>query len=183
MTNRHNQSDSGPDPLIIFVVLSSLLVVTTLIAFGALIIISASQSSGSTSTEFGPYNVAQRPIPNVPDPSRLLPATLSDFKRKVLSGGGQDYKATYLSGSNQIVIAISEGVSLRVVQAYVSTAAQTVKDAKITNSVLSGDPSYFVATGTDSTSTRLVWSHDRWFFDVTANSQPALDAFMKVFKY
>jgi hypothetical protein len=180
MANRQDNDDSGPNPLLIFAILSAILVLIVMIVF-VVVIISATSSTNKLSATNGPYNVAVRPIPNVSNTTALLPKQLDKFQRGALTGTIDNFKATYKNGDYQIDISGSQAISVILAQSYVNSALQKDGAAAMVQRQQNSDPSYYLTTGTGAV--HFVWSHYRWFFDVKANSQAALDEFMKVFKY
>lgn len=182
MTNRRDDDDSGLNPLLIFAILSGILVLIVMVVFVIVIIAAASSTSTSrVATTNGPYNIAARPLPSVPNAATLLPKQLDKFQRGSLTGTLDNFKATYKNGDYQIDISGTQAISVVLAQSYVDSALRKDGAAAIIQRQQNSDPSYYLTTG--SGAIRLVWSHYRWFFDVKANSQAALDEFMKVFKY
>ena len=178
-----SSTDNGPNPLIIFVLLSIVIVVLGIVGFVVLIVASTASTGGSQlSGDAGPYNLAQRIIPvDNTAPKVLLPTQIGDFKRGVLYGDLQDFKMTYVSGNYKIDLEGSQEVNISAAQAAVADVGRVVGLGVALKRQLNQDPSYFLSG--KSGAIRFTWSHGRWFFDIKANSQQALDEFMKGFKY
>jgi hypothetical protein len=175
-----DSSDNEPNPLMVFVILSIVFVGILLVGFILLFAVSRLTGSDSSSQGTMPYGIVARPIPAGGTVAELLPEKLGDFKRGPISGDIQSFSATYTGGSNKIDFAGSRGVSLRAAQASVANIDRA-NNSKNNQHQLNQDPSFVLIPGAGQV--RLVWSHDRWLFDVTASSQAALDAFMSAFKY
>ena len=174
--------DDAPNPFNVFIILSIIVVVVVMIGFAILIMISvASSSSNTTRRENGPYGVVLRPIPEFNQATQVLPETLGEFKRDRLNGTIKEFKTTYRKGEHVIEITGEQMVHVRAAQANVADLANTIGSGNTPYRQLNADPSYILTVG--SGTIRYVWSHNRWFFDIKANSQAALDDFMKVFKY
>ncbi len=69
---------------------------------------------------------------------------------------------------------------MRAAQASVAQVARIGGLVSSANQQLK-DPSYYL-NNANKGAVRFVWSHDRWYFDVQANSQQGLDDFMRDFK-
>jgi hypothetical protein len=177
----YSVEDDAPNPFNVFIILSIIVVVIIMIVFAVLIMISVSSSSSTARRENGPYGVALRPIPEATQAIQVLPETLGNFKRDKLTGTIKDFKATYKKGDYSVEIRGELMVNLRAAQASVADLANVVGIGNTPYRQLNGDPSYFLTAGNGAI--RYAWSHNRWFFDIKANSQAALDEFMKVFKY
>jgi hypothetical protein len=127
-----------------------------------------------------PYGVAQRPLPTASQLAELLPDKLGSFKRTSLSGSLADFSATYADGKDVVTIQGSQAVSTRAAQASLSMTASSIGSSGYQQ--LNADPSFVLQTSEKGTA-RFVWSHSRWYFDVTAPSKALLDAFMQEFQY
>ncbi len=180
MAKRQNRDDDGPNPLLIFAVLSAIFVLIVMIVFIVVVIIGATAVTSPTNTK-GPYNVAARLVPTTDNAATLLPKQIGGFQRGPLTGSIDEFQATYKSGSDQIDISGSRSVSVALAQALVNNAMQTDNAGGIVQRSTGTDPSYYLTTGKGPI--HFVWSHYIWYFNVKANSQAALDEFMKVFKY
>ncbi|MEP7285159.1 MAG: hypothetical protein ABI947_05260 [Chloroflexota bacterium] len=178
-----SSTDNGPNPLIIFVLLSVVIVVLGMVGFIVLIVASTSSAGGSQLLgDGGPYNLAQRIVPDDDTPPKvLLPTQIGTFKRDILYGDLQDFKMTYTSGDYKINLEGSQEVNISAAQAAVADVSRVVGLGAAIKRQLNQDPSYFLVNK-DGT-IRFSWSHGRWFYDIKANSQQALDEFMKGFKY
>jgi hypothetical protein len=174
------KDDERSNILLIFIAGSAVIVIVLLVVFVALVIISQVAPRALSSGPM-PYGFAARPLPTAGAVPDILPDSLGKFKRSALDGGFDDFSATYTSGTDKIRINGSQEVSMRAAQAVVMQFART-NSASTSVQQLNGDPSYFLSAP-DKGPARLVWSRDRWFFDVQASSKAALDAFMSVFKY
>lgn len=178
----HLQADDGPSPFNIFIILSVIVVAVAMLVFAGLAIMRVSGVGDSaTSREHGPYGISARPIPVALQAKDLLPEKFGDFKRGPITGKISDFKTTYTKGDLQISLAGSSAVNLRAAQASVSDVARAVGAGKNVQRQLDQDPSYYIIN--DAGLVRFAWSHGYWFFDVTANSQQALDEFMREFPY
>lgn len=174
--------DDAPNPLNVFLLLSVAVVVVMMIGLGVLIVISLVNSSGNTARrENGPYNLLMRPVPELTQVREALPETIGEFKRGNLTGTIAEFSATYQKGEYVIEIEGAQAVNVRAAQANVADVAEAGGSGTTPNQRLNTDPSFFLTTG--SGSIRYAWSHNRWFFDIKASSQAALDEFMRVFKY
>jgi hypothetical protein len=180
MANRQDNNDSGPNPLLIFAILSGILVIVVMIVF-VVIVIGGVTSTNKSPSSPDPYSVSTRPLPNVTNAGALLPKQLGKFQRGALTGTLDDYKATYKNGDYQIEISGSQAISVPLAKALVNTALKADSAAAIVQRQVNSDPSYYLTNSQGAI--HYVWSHYRWFFDVKANSQAALDEFMKVFQY
>ena len=172
---------SGPDPVMIFVLITIAFVVVAVIGLGALFLIGRISGETASQQNAPPYDVLLRSVPTANRAVDLLPEQLGPFKRGPVTGTIQNFSASYANSNDKIDISGSQAVSFRAAQADVGLVDH---DNKLTNLVqrqLNQDPSYILTGGTGAV--RFAWSHERWFFDVKASSQAALDAFMKVFKY
>jgi hypothetical protein len=174
------QEDDVSNAMLIFVRASGIFVGLAVIALVVVYVVSRLQP-GTGSSDSGPYNVANRPIPNVSQIGDLLPAQLGPFKRTSLDGTLPSFTAVYARDSDRVTISGSQAVSLRAAQAQVSLVAQNSGQAN-TSQLTDSDPSYYLSLR-DGSASRYAWSHNRWFFDVQATSKEALEDFMKVFKY
>jgi hypothetical protein len=180
MAMAQQQDEERSNVFLIFIGGSA--VIVTLIVIGLIILFAVSQmptrpqSSGSA-----PYSLAARLLPTVTGIVDLLPETLGTFKRTAISGGFETFSATYTSGKDKITVAGSQAVSVRAAQASVAQAAR-IAGGSVTGQQLNADPSYSLSSNAKGL-VRLIWSHNRWFFDVQATSRAALDEFMKAFKY
>ena len=174
------QDEERSQVLLVFIGASAIIVTLIVIGLIALLFVSRvstrPQPSGSS-----PYGLAARPLPTVTGIGDVLPETLGAFKRTAISGSFDTFSATYTSDKDKITLAGSRAVSVRAAQASVAQAARTARDSVI-GEQLDADPSYSL-TGSDKGPVRLIWSHNRWFFDVQATSRAALDEFMNGFKY
>ena len=154
-----------------------------MIAFIALVVLSRfNVAIGPSEVSTIPYNLVIRTIPTANRAVDLLPGNVGSFKRGEVIGTIQNYKTTYTSGTDIIQIAGSQAVSFRAAQADVDQLAPSKLSGGAIHSLLDQDPSYVLNTS-NLPAVRFSWSHDRWFFDVQANSQATLDMFMKGFKY
>ena len=180
MARQQDDDNDGLNPLLIFAVISAIFVVVIMIIFIVVIVIGASAVTSSSKIN-GPYDVLSRPLPKVSSATALLPKQLGSFQRGTLNGTLDDYQTTYKSGDYQIDISGSQAISVALAQAYVNKAMQAENTASIVLRQLNPDPSYYITSGKGPV--HYVWSHYIWFFNVKANSQAALDEFMKVFKY
>jgi hypothetical protein len=180
MAMAQQQDEGRSNVLLVFIGGSAVIVTLIVIGLITLFVISRvptrPQPSGST-----PYDLAARVLPTVTGIVDVLPETLGTFKRTALSGGFETFSATYMSGKDKITVVGSQAVSVRAAQASVAQAARTASGS-VTSEQLNADPSYSFTSG-DKGLVRLIWSHNRWFFDVQATSRAALDEFMKAFKY
>jgi hypothetical protein len=182
ITMSFSTDNDAPNPFNVFIILSVIVVVVVMIGLGVLIAISlASSSNNAVSRENGPYNVSLRPIPQVTQAKDVLPESIGEFKRDNLTGTIKQFKATYKKGDQAIEIEGAQLINFRAAQANVTDVANTVGSGNTPYRKLNADPSYLLTVGTGAI--RYAWSHERWFFDIKANSQTALDEFMKVFKY
>lgn len=156
---------------VVFVVLVMIVLVVALVASR---VISVPQNN----TVSLPYNIQNRSIPKPAKLSDLFPDKLGTFKRTALSGNLSAFGATYNDGKVNVTIQGSQSVSVRAAQAEILSASRSMNTFGVqkTNS----DPGFVLDT---SGQFRLVWSHDVWFFDVTAPSKAALDSFMGAFPY
>jgi hypothetical protein len=127
-----------------------------------------------------PYGIAQRPLPTASQLAELLPDKLGSFKRTSLSGSLADFSASYTDGKDVVTIQGSQAVSTRAAQASLSMTASSMGSSGYQQ--LNADPSFVLQTR-EKGPARFVWSHSRWYFDVTAPSKALLDAFMQEFKY
>jgi hypothetical protein len=178
----YSMDDDAPNPFNIFIIMSIIVVVVVMIGFAILLMISVTSSnSNAVRRENGPYGVALRPIPEANQAVQVLPETLGDFKRDKLNGTIKEFKTVYRKGEHTIEITGEQMVNLRAAQASVSDLANSVGAGNTPYRQLNADPSYVLTAGNGAI--RYVWSHNRWFFDIKASSQAALDDFMKVFKY
>lgn len=126
-----------------------------------------------------PYGVSGRPLPTTNQLAELLPDKLGSFKRTSLSGSLADFSASYADGKNVVTLQGSQAVSVRAAQASLSITASSVGSS---SQQLNTDPGFVLQTS-EKGPARFVWSHNRWYFDVTAPSKAILDAFMQEFKY
>jgi hypothetical protein len=179
MSKRRN--DDGPNPAMIFIILSVVFVLLTVLAFGALLLLRQVNFQSALGGDTIPYNLAVRPVPNAKTAADLLPQTLGNFKRGAITGNIQDFQTTYTNGTDKIQLSGSQTVSLVEAQAFVSMFEQANKLTGKENHLLNSDPSFVEIQG--ATLVQLAWSHNRYYFAIKAPSQAALDAFMQVFKY
>jgi hypothetical protein len=178
----YSVEDDAPNPFNVFIILSIIVVVIIMIIFAVLIMIGFSGARSNTvRSQDGPYGVALRPIPEFTQAIQILPETLGDFKRDKVTGTIKDFKTTYKKGNDVIEIRGEQMVNVRAAQATVADLASTVGIGNSPYRQLNTDPSYFLTINNGAV--RYAWSHNRWVFDIKANSQAALDDFMKVFKY
>jgi hypothetical protein len=178
----HSVEDDAPNPFNVFIILSIVVVVIIMIVFAILIMISVvSANSNTARRENGPYSVVLRPIPEATQAIQVLPEMLGDFQRDKINGSIKDFKATYKKDNDVVEIRSQQMVNVRAAQATVADLASTVGIGNTPYRQLNADPSYFLTVSNGTV--RYVWSHNRWLFDIKANSQAALDDFMKVFKY
>jgi hypothetical protein len=178
MSQQRDEEQSG----IFMAFLGISAVIVTLVVIGLIVLFAISQvSTKPQSSGSDPYSLAYRALPTVTGIGELLPATLGAFKRNALSGSFETFSATYTSGKDKITLTGSQAVSVRAAQAMVAQAARSASGS-VTSQRLNTDPSYFLSSSAKGP-VRLIWSRYRWFFDVQATSQAALDEFMKVFKY
>jgi hypothetical protein len=173
------KDDDVSNIMLIFVRGSAILVGLAVLALIALFIVSR-LSPGPGPSDPGPYNVASRPVPNVGALEDLLPTQLGPFKRTSLAGALSDFSAVYTRGTDKITIVGSQAVSVRAAQEGVSRVVRT--SGRGANQLEGADPSYYL-TLRDGGPSQYAWSHGRWFFDIQATSQSALDEFMRAFKY
>ena len=127
-----------------------------------------------------PYGLLGRPLPTTNQLFALFPETFGDFKRKTLTGSLTDFNATYSDGKNTVTIQGSQEVSVRAAEASLSMAASGLGSR--TFQQLNTDPG-FVLQANEKGPSRFMWTHNRWYFDVTAPSKAVLDAFMQAFPY
>lgn len=167
--------------LLMFIGGSAVLVAITLIIFLVILALGKLPITGQRS-DFGPYNVVNRLVPTTNQLDQLLPDQVGGFKRASIGGNIQAFSATYTRGTDQITLVGSQAVSLRAAQASVAQVARSEGMVSSTNQRLNQDPSYYLSDARKN-ALHFVWSHDRWYFDVQATSQQALDDFMKDFKY
>lgn len=180
MSGRHDKDDDGPNPLLIFAVLSGIFVFVIMVIFIIVLVLGAGSVTSSSNIN-GPYDVVTRPLPNAATAAALFPKQLGSFQRGTLTGGLNDFTVTYKSGDHQVQMSGSQAISVALAQTYVSNALQQETALSIVQRQVSSDPSYYLGSGKGTV--HFVWSHYIWYFNVKANSQAALDEFMKVFKY
>jgi len=180
MSRRQDNEDDGPSPLLIFAVLSGIFVMVIMVIFIVVIVIGASALTSSSDTN-GPYNTVARPLPKVSTEAVLFPKQLGNFQRKTMTGDLNEFTATYKTDVYQIDISGAQAVSVPLAQAYVNDALEKDTSVSVIKRQMSSDPSYYLGLGKNTV--HYIWSHYIWFFNVKANSQAALDEFMKVFKY
>ncbi len=174
------QEEERSNALLIFIGGSAVIVIILLIVIVALFVLSQIAPRALSSSPM-PYGFTARPLPTVGAVPDLLPESLGPFKRTALSGGFDDFQATYTRGSDTITLSGSQEVSTRAAQAVLAQRARSV-GGSITSQQLNADPSYLL-NAPEKGAARLAWSRGRWYFDVQASSRAALDAFMAVFKY
>jgi hypothetical protein len=175
-------ADNRLNPMTLIIVLSVVVVGIVVAIFAVLYIIGRNTSDASQGV-LVPYSIATRLVPTTTVVAEILPEQLGNFKRGPITGSIQNYKASYTNGTDKIDLAGSQGVSLRAAQASVANIAQLGNSSSPIQHQLYRDPSFAYILGSGTGPVRLAWSHDRWFFDVKADSQAALDRFMGVFKY
>lgn len=175
------RDNRGPDPITIFVLMSIGFVVIAMIGFVVLLILGRTNAQVTIQQDTMPYDIILRPTPSAQRAVDLLPEKLGAFKRGPVTGTISQYQATYTNGKDKIDISGSREVSFRAAQYDVSQINQTNSVPNVIQHQVNQNPSFILTGGTGPV--RFIWSIDRWFFDVKASSQAALDAFMAVFKY
>jgi hypothetical protein len=168
--------------LMIFAVVSSLIVIAILI--GLLIVVGDLIGRlGRPARDYGPYNIAARPIPMVAFVGDLLPLALGDFKRLSLEGDLQKFRAVYERGTERVSVAGSQAISLAAAQAQVMRIQETDLQRNARSLIESARLGFSFYTYNNAERARLAYNRDRWFFDIVASSQRTLDDFMSVFQY
>lgn len=168
--------------VMIFAAVSSLIVLALLV--GLLVVVSNLVARlAQPVRDFGPYNLAARPIPFVGFVGDLLPPTLGNFTRQTLEGDLQKFRAVYVRGEDQVAIEGSQAVSLAAAQASVNLVQQRDFQGNSRSLIEPSRLGFSFYMYSKADRARLAYSRDRWFFDITASSQRALDDFMGVFQY
>jgi hypothetical protein len=180
MAMAQQPDEERSEVFLVFIGASAVIVTLIVICLIALFFVSRistrPQPSGAD-----PYGLAARVLPTVTGIGEVLPETLGTFKRTALSGSFDTFSATYTSDKDKITLAGSRAVSVRAAQASVALAARAA-GGRVAGEQFDADPSYSLSSD-DKGQVRLIWSHNRWFFDVQATSRAVLDEFMKAFKY
>jgi len=162
----------------------SVLLVGGLIIF-LLLIVNRPGTAASANAPL-PYNVNLRPFPTATRAQDLLPAKVGSFARRTLSGSLGNVvtaiiSANYADGANTALVKVSLDANVAQAQAEVNQQMNNSSFIK-RNMLASSNFSYVL--GTDkSGAVHFIYAKGYWVFDVTGNSQAALDAFMKVFPY
>jgi len=168
--------------LMIFAVVSSLVVVAILIGLLA-VVGSLVVRFRQPVRDFGPYNIAARRSPMVAFVGDLLPPALGNFTRVSLQGDLQKFKAVYERGAERISVEGAQAVSLAAAQASVMRVQESDSRRGARSMIETARLGFSFYTYGDAERARLAYNRDRWFFDIIATSQRALDDFMKVFQY
>ncbi len=178
------QRDPTPRPNAILMIL---IVVSILLVGGFIFFLyGASRSESGGNNAPVPYLVNARPLPAITNIRDVFPQTLGTFARKTISGdlsGSEAVKfgASYTSGKNTIKI---NGVRESNTAQMLNDFNQQSPTVFGTDRVSSTDRSFaYVMATTANGNVRIIYARSFWLFDVTASSRPALDEFMKVFKY
>ncbi|MFN7209609.1 MAG: hypothetical protein ACK4P1_04345 [Aggregatilineales bacterium] len=168
--------------VMIFAVVSSLVVVAIL---GGLLVVLGNLIGrlGQPARDFGPYNLAARPIPLVGFVGDLLPPTLGAFTRLSLEGDLQKFRAVYARGDERVTVEGSQAVSLAAAQASVRLIQERDFQGRSRSLIEPSRMGFSFYTYSNATQTRLAYNRDRWFFDIIASAQRTLDDFMSVFQY
>ncbi len=167
--------------LMVFAVVSSVLMV---IAIGIIIyVLGMFVTQLNRRPEPMPFNILNRPLPTVDRAAQLFPERLPPFQRTRFTGTLPNFAAEYAAGNDVIRIRGSQAVSLAAAQGQVfivadqlglANRAQLLEPAKL-------DGAYYYTVF--RTEALLVYSRQRWFFEIRATSEAALAAFMSVFPY
>lgn len=179
--NTPEQEERTATGLMVFAVVSSVLVVAVIIALVVAMLNLAQQND--VSLVVGPYNVPDRPVPEVNSIEALLPPQFGSFQRETLIGGLDDFQAIYLRGGDRIAIQGSRAVSYAAAQLGVMMVADQIGPANIAQRIGMGETRYSFFFSRIEDGYRYAWSHLEWFFDIQASSRQALDDFMNSFQY
>ncbi|HVO43982.1 MAG TPA: hypothetical protein VMT34_15235 [Aggregatilineales bacterium] len=170
-------NQTAPEPqtsrlIPIFALVSIIFVTIGIITVFGLVM--GSRFLSATPAANGQYNVAARRVPQTSNLGAVLPAKVSTFNRATNTVSGPSFSGTYTGPSGTITVQGLTAVSI-------SAAEQRVANLYGATPPRFTDPMIFQSTPPDKP--RFVWSHDRWYFDVTASSPAALNEFMTNFPY
>jgi len=197
MTNG-SQRDMDESPLRSILLIGLVIGSVLLISVAVLTVYVIGRTSASTTSGVGllmPYDVELRAPPSstIKDSNTVLPTGVGSFSRKSITGNigavTGSVSASYVSGSvngmsGSAIVAIKVSLDANDDQAladFTRLLTSAPWQRKALQQIRGGG--FFQTVDSKSGSVRFVFMQHYWLFDVTANSQLALDAFMTAFPY
>ncbi len=132
--------------------------------------------------------IRERALPGDGLPDTLLPVSVGRFTRLVLEIGPEGgVLAIYDDGKDVIQVRADVFADADFAGEMVAYVDGELRSLSYEPQAAGIDPAYTRASGTDwitgAEFARMAWSHDRFFFDVTASSDADLNRFLDDFPY
>lgn len=182
-------SDRQRDILIWIMVGLGFLLIVGLVVFIA-VIVSQNNRANNNSSGGGVktviYELDRRGLPTKANSATdLFPQTFGAFTRKAASGTirGQaagTFQASYARNKDAINIVGSRDNNYAQAEADMRNG---VLQAGLASQIITLDTTFGYTLSTSNGEVHLIYFHGNWYWNITANSQTALDDFMKVFPY
>lgn len=162
----------------IFAVGSSIIVCLVIVFLGVTLF-GSRVLSGKDVSRVIPYNINTRAVPNVKQLTQLFPATLGTLKRGGNPNGTLDnFQTAYSNPQGTVTIKGGQAISMVAARQIVEQTGTHLGNGQQADKS-AFNYNFFYPTD----ATRLIWSHNEWYFDAQATSKATLDEFMKAFPY
>lgn len=165
---------------------AGILFVIAAVLFFGFIVSQGGSGTSSAPSAVAPYGLNLRPVPTTQNIQELFPAQLGPFTRKAVTGTlsgntATKFSASYQRGKDTVAVAGARDNTYGQAQADMEAAVARVAEA---NGIVRIGTSFGYLIATDpKSSVHLIYHHTFWYFEIVANSQQALDDFVKVFPY